>query len=98
MPLGTYGRLASRSGLALNHSIDVVGGVIDPDYTGQIMVILANNSKVDYRVKPGDRIAQLIIEKYFDETPFIDNKKEVEIEPITLGAGRGEKGFGSTGI
>ena len=98
MPLGCYGRLASRSSLALYYSIDVVGGVIDPDFTGQIIAILANNSKVEYKVKPGDRIAQLIIEKYFDETPLIDEKKAIEEQPIRLDLVRGEKGFGSTGI
>jgi dUTP pyrophosphatase len=39
LPDGTYGRIASRSGLALEHGINVHAGVIDPDYTGDISVI-----------------------------------------------------------
>jgi dUTP pyrophosphatase len=90
LPIGTYGRLASRSGLALNHSIDVAGGVIDSDYRGEIIVILCNNGKTKYSVKKGDRIAQLIIEKYLHCKTFTD---------LSLSeTSRGENGFGSTGV
>ncbi|GMH22870.1 hypothetical protein Nepgr_024713 [Nepenthes gracilis] len=53
----------SRSGLAWKHSIDVGAGVIDADYRGEVGVILFNHLDVDFAVKVGDRIAQLIIEK-----------------------------------
>ncbi|KAK1357438.1 hypothetical protein POM88_050694 [Heracleum sosnowskyi] len=52
---------APRSGLAWKHSIDVGAGVIDADYRGPVGVILFNYSDVDFEVKAGDRIAQLII-------------------------------------
>ena len=55
--------LAPRSGLTWKHSIDVGAGVIDADYRGPVGVILFNHSDVDFEVKVGDRIAQLIIEK-----------------------------------
>tara|TARA_R110002003_G_scaffold206_17_gene15851 strand:+ start:2209 stop:2655 length:447 start_codon:yes stop_codon:yes gene_type:complete len=63
VPVGTYGRVAPRSGLANKHGIDTMAGVIDADYRGPVGVILANLSDVDFEVKVGDRIAQLIVEK-----------------------------------
>nr|TKS11299.1 hypothetical protein D5086_0000074610 [Populus alba] len=55
--------LASRSGLAWKHSIDVGASIIDANYRGHVGVILFNYSDVDFEVKVGDRIAQLILEK-----------------------------------
>ncbi|GMH03276.1 hypothetical protein Nepgr_005115 [Nepenthes gracilis] len=90
IPEGTYARVAPRSGLALKHSIDVGAGVIDADYRGEVGVILFNHSDVDFEVKVGDRIAQLIIEKIM--TPDV-----VEVEELDSTA-RGVGGFGSTGV
>ena len=42
IPLGHYGRLASKSGLAMKHQIHVGAGVIDPDYIGEVKVLLFN--------------------------------------------------------
>ncbi|KAJ6333882.1 hypothetical protein OIU78_010899 [Salix suchowensis] len=53
--------LAPRSGLTWKHSIDVGAGVIDADYRGPVGVILFNHSDLDFEVKVGDRIAQLIL-------------------------------------
>ncbi|XP_039032945.1 LOW QUALITY PROTEIN: deoxyuridine 5'-triphosphate nucleotidohydrolase-like [Hibiscus syriacus] len=90
VPEGTYGRVAPRSGLAWKHSIDVGAGVIDADYRGPLGVILFNHSDVDFEVKVGDRIAQLIIEKIM--TP--DVLKVEDLDATT----RGDGGFGSTGV
>ncbi|XP_052147666.1 deoxyuridine 5'-triphosphate nucleotidohydrolase [Oryza glaberrima] len=90
IPEGTYARVAPRSGLALKHSIDVGAGVIDADYRGPVGVILFNHSDTDFAVKPGDRIAQMIIEVIV--TPEV---AEVEDLDATV---RGEGGFGSTGV
>ena len=57
IPMGNYGRIAPRSGLAAKHSIDVGAGVIDNDYRGELKVLLFNLSDVDFEVKAGDRIA-----------------------------------------
>jgi len=57
LPEGCYGRIAPRSGMALEHHIDVGGGVIDEDYRGNLCVILFNHSDVPYVVSCGDRIA-----------------------------------------
>ena len=88
LPIGTYGRVAARSGLAVKNSIAVMAGVIDRDYTGNLKVILFNHSETDFNVSKGQGIAQLIIER-------ISMPKLVEVSslPETY---RGDKGFGST--
>ncbi|XP_058080545.1 deoxyuridine 5'-triphosphate nucleotidohydrolase-like [Magnolia sinica] len=90
IPEGTYARIAPRSGLAWKNSIDVAAGVIDADYRGPVGVILFNHSDVDFEVKPGDRIAQLIIEMIM--TPEV-----LEVDDLDSTV-RGNGGFGSTGI
>lgn len=91
VPYGTYGRIAPRSGLAKNHGIDVLAGVIDHDYTGPVGVILINtDTSTSFEVKPGDRIAQLILEKY---EPDI----EIVLKEYLPETSRGDNGFGSTG-
>ena len=89
IPVGCYGRVAPRSGLAVKHCIDVGAGVIDPDYTGEVKVVLFNRGFDNFEIKKGDRIAQLILERC--ETPHI---KEIGLLEETL---RGSDGFGSTG-
>jgi dUTP pyrophosphatase len=90
LPSGTYGRVAPRSGLAWKHSIDVGAGVIDEDYRGDVGVILFNFSDTDFAIAEGDRIAQLILEKY----AVADVVEAEELEDSVRGAG----GFGSTGV
>jgi dUTP pyrophosphatase len=89
LPQGVYGRVAPRSGLAVKHCINVGAGVIDPDYTGEIKVVLFNHGENDFEIKKGDRIAQLVLERC--ETPPIE---EISIVEDTE---RGSSGFGSTG-
>ena len=89
LPDGVYGRVAPRSGLAVKHCINVGAGVIDPDYTGEIKVVLFNHGFKDFEIKKGDRIAQLVLERC--ETPPIE---EISIVEDTE---RGSGGFGSTG-
>jgi dUTP pyrophosphatase len=106
IPEGFYGRIAPRSGLAFKKGIDVMAGVIDSGYRGEIKILLINlnfegynltpdtfeamfgsNNKLD--IKPGDRIAQLIIEKchqgQWTEMTTLNNSE------------RGQGGFGSSG-
>lgn len=95
IPAGYYGRVAPRSGLAVKHGIDVLAGVVDSTYRGNVAVVLINlstgNEDSAFKVSTGDRIAQLIIEKchnvHFDEV-----KESFEETP------RGIGGFGSSGI
>ncbi|KAB8070279.1 dUTPase-like protein [Aspergillus leporis] len=90
VPEGTYGRIAPRSGLAAKHFIDTGAGVIDADYRGEVKVLLFNHSDVEFLVKVGDRVAQLIIERIY--TPEVMVVEELE-ESV-----RGAGGFGSTGV
>jgi dUTP pyrophosphatase len=94
LPPGTYGRVAPRSGLAVKHGLDTLAGVIDPDYTGEIKVVLQNlDMNQPFVIRPGYRIAQLILEKF--ETVEV---VEVPSENTGLVTERGAAGFGSTGI
>ena len=82
VPLGYYGRLASKSSLAILHQLHVGAGVIDPDYTGEIMVLLINTASRVHNLAKGTPIAQLILEKI--SIPLL---KEVdELLPTTRGA------------
>jgi dUTP pyrophosphatase len=89
LPPGVYGRVAPRSGLAVKHGIQVGAGVVDPDYTGEVKVVLFNHGDKDFEVKKGDRIAQLVLERC--ETPPVEEVGTVEETD------RGSDGFGSTG-
>lgn len=65
LPLGTYGRIAPRTGLAVKHGLDTLAGVVDPGYAEEIKVVLQNHDCIQpFVVRPGYRIAQLILEKY----------------------------------
>jgi dUTP pyrophosphatase len=88
---GYYGRIAPRSGLAYKSGIDVLAGVIDSDYRGDIGVILYNTDKnIDFEIKKGDRIAQIIFEACYSAT-----LNTVENLDNTLRQGGG---YGSTGV
>lgn len=89
-PYGTYGRIASRSSVATNHFVSTAAGVIDPDYRGNIGVLLYNFSNQEFIVKRKQRIAQLILEKFVSA-----DVEEVKTLPESLT--RGVQGFGSTG-
>nr|WGL40786.1 dUTP pyrophosphatase [Tawny frogmouth aviadenovirus A] len=90
-PAGCYGRIAPRSGLAYKFYIDVGAGVIDPDYRGNVCVLLYNFSEFNFNVRRGDRIAQLILERYCAPA----HCEEVESLEDSY---RGVEGFGSTGV
>jgi dUTP pyrophosphatase len=90
LPEGTYGRIAPRSGLAYKFGIDVLAGVIDQDYRGEVKVILYNSGVHPFNIQKGDRIAQLIIEKI--ETPDVAVVMDIDETE------RGDGGFGSTGV
>jgi dUTP pyrophosphatase len=90
IPIGFYGRIAPRSGLAYKSGIDVMAGVIDSDYRGDIGVILLNTDlNIDFEVNKGDKIAQIIIEKCHDIN-WIKSENLAETK-------RGDKGYGHSG-
>lgn len=92
LPKGLEAQVRPRSGLALKHGITVLNtpGTIDADYRGEIGVILINLSDSAFEIKPGDKIAQLVIARYVTV-----NWKEVDELDSTE---RGEGGYGHTGI
>lgn len=66
IPVGFFGQVVPRSGLALKHGITLVNtpGIIDSGYRGELQVIMLNtDSTKDYKVTRGDRVAQLVIQK-----------------------------------
>ncbi len=89
---GYYARVAPRSGLAFRFGIDVLAGVIDCDYRGVVKVILVNHGKLEFKIKRGDRIAQLILTKIYSGYGV------VKVVEHTTKTERGEGGFGSTGV
>lgn len=83
--------VVSRSGLA-SKSIFVTNapGIIDPDYRGELKVLLYNGSHETFYVKHGDRIGQLVLVR-------AEYGNAVEVEELSPAASRGDAGFGSTG-
>jgi dUTP pyrophosphatase len=91
VPVGTYGRVAPRSGLAVKHGISTGAGVVDADYRGEVKVVLFNHSDKDFEINKGDRIAQLVLEQIINAD--VVEITEQELDTTERGAG----GFGSTG-
>lgn len=89
LPQNTVGLIWPRSGLAHKHGIDVLAGVIDSDYRGEISVILQNHSGVPVIIKSGDRIAQILIQPIVPVNLMLVS----DLDDTTRGTGA----FGSTG-
>jgi dUTP pyrophosphatase len=92
VPLGHEAQVRPRSGLALKHGITVLNtpGTIDSDYRGEVGVILINHGSGTFTVKRGDRIAQMVFAEVCEAR--LEEAEE-------LGdTGRGEGGFGHTGM
>lgn len=89
IPPSYYGRIAPRSGLAVKKGIDVLAGVIDEDYRGEILVALINLGQEPVQINVGDKIAQIIFENY---NAFALEETTGELTNTE----RGSDGFGST--
>lgn len=91
IPEGYVGLVFARSGLACKNGLRLCNsvGVIDADYRGEIKVVLHNDSEYVREIKPGERVAQMIVMPY-PKVSFI----EAEELSDTV---RGESGFGGTG-
>lgn len=93
LPEGYVGLVHPRSGLATKHGITIVNapGTVDSGYRGELMVTLLNTDKTKtFHVNRGDRIAQLVIQKYEHATfTIVEELDETE---------RGSSGFGSSGV
>lgn len=92
IPQGFEIQVRPRSGLAAKRGITVLNspGTIDPDYRGEVRVVLVNLSSEDFVLERGERIAQLVLARYeklkWEETEQLDD------------TARGSGGFGSTGL
>lgn len=89
IPPGFYGRIAPRSGLAAKKGLDVLSGVIDSDYRGEVICLLYNTGDEIINLPAGSKICQMIIEQII--TP--DAAWATDLDETARGAG----GFGSTG-
>ena len=89
IPPGFYGRVAPRSGLAAKNGLDLLAGVIDSDYRGEIVCVLYNTGDEIIKLPAGSKICQLIIEQII--TP--EAAWATDLDETARGAG----GFGSTG-
>jgi len=92
LPAGFEGQIRPRSGLALRHGVTVLNapGTIDADFRGEVQVLLINLGNEPFTIARGDRIAQLVI------SPITMVNLELAIS--IAATGRGEGGFGSTGV
>jgi dUTP pyrophosphatase len=90
LPLGSVGMIRPRSGLAVKYGIDVMAGVVDSDYRGEVKVVLINHGDRTFKAKSGDRIAQMVIHQVDLALP------EQVLEDLPATERRG--GFGSTGV
>jgi dUTP pyrophosphatase len=91
LPPGVAGLVTPRSGLAIEHGLTLLNapGLIDPNYRGEIKVILHNTSERRYTVEVGDRVAQLLLVPYW--------APDLEVTDELPDSERGGSGFGSSG-
>jgi dUTP pyrophosphatase len=89
IPAGHVGLIWPRSGIAVRHGIDTLAGVIDSDYRGEVRVVLVNHGDQPFAIRPGDRVAQLLVQKV-ERPTFVAASRLGE-------TARGAGGFGSTG-
>lgn len=91
LPQSVECQVRPRSGLALKHGITLPNspGTIDPDYRGELRVIMQNTGQAPVTLERGERIAQLVFARF--ETPVVR-----EVDEVT-DTERGTGGFGSTG-
>ena len=91
LPDGYEAQVRARSGLSIKHGITMINGIgtVDSDYRGELRVPVVNLGQEEYEINNGDRIAQMIINKYekikWDKVEILEETQ------------RGEGGFGHTG-
>ncbi len=91
LPPGVEAQVRPRSGLAVRHGVTCLNspGTIDPDFRGEIHVVLANLGEEPFRIRRGDRIAQIVF------SPVL--RAGIDVVAALDGTGRGTGGFGHTG-
>ncbi|MDD5136318.1 MAG: dUTP diphosphatase [Candidatus Omnitrophica bacterium] len=91
IPQGYEAEIRPRSGLALKHGVSLVNtpGTIDSDYRGLVSLIMINHGKGPFKIRRGDRVAQMVIKEV--------TRAEVEIKDSLDETVRSAGGFGHTG-
>ena len=89
LPDGFFGKIFDRSGNALRNGYQVLAGVIDNGYRGEVKIVVLNYTDNPITIKKGDKVAQLVLIK----TYYSEVKECKELSPTE----RGKKGFGSSG-
>lgn len=94
IPDNMFARIESRSGLAFKNKVTAFNGIIDPDYRGEIVILLKNDGLTDFTVKPGDRIAQIVFYNKYTNIKKITSKEFFKDKDCNTD--RNVKGFGSS--
>ncbi len=89
IPEGYVGLVWDKSSISFNKGLKTMGGVIDSGYRGEILMTLFNTCDEEVIIEKGDKIAQIIIQK-FEDCDIVETENLNE-------SIRGDKGFGSTG-
>ncbi|MFA4818517.1 MAG: dUTP diphosphatase [Patescibacteria group bacterium] len=89
IPAGYVGLCWDKSGLAANHGITVLAGVIDSGFRGEMLLTVYNTSQEDYHFTAGDKVMQILIQP-------VESMQVVEVEELPVSE-RGHGSFGSTG-
>lgn len=90
IPRGYAGFVWDKSGLALKHHLKTMAGVLDSNYRGELLIVLTNLGKTEYKVEKGSKIAQLVVKPV--------ECAEIEECEISDETDRGTGGFGSSGV
>ena len=91
IPQGHVGLIWPRSGLAKEWGLDILGGVIDSGYRGEVGVLVINHGDYVKQIRRGDKIAQLVLQEHL-------LCQMVEVAEFAGESSRGDAGFGSTGV
>ena len=89
IPEGYAGFVWPRSGMAVKHGFDILAGLIDSDFRGEVMVAGINHGDRMIEIKRGDRVAQIVFSPVMTEAVAVDDLGDTS---------RGAGGFGSTGL
>lgn len=89
IPVGYVGLVWDKSSIAIKNGLKVLGGVIDSGYRGEVMVGMINLGSEPYTFSKGEKVAQMIIQKF--------EHAEFEITETLSDSHRGDTGFGSSG-
>lgn len=95
IPHGFCLEIKNRSSVSSKKELLVGGGVIDPGYDGEVVIIMHNVGRQPQMIKPGDKIAQAVLFPVIHIRPILVDAEELYSDTIAI-SDRGDRGFGST--